>query len=73
MSGLHISRFIDKIKMFEAKNAKTFTMSIRDAKDLHADITKLLIGLQVLQAVKPKVEPDEVQQIEISGGGFIDK
>ena len=46
---IHITNFIDKIKFFEAKNSKDFVMSLRDAKNLHSDITKLLLVLQQLQ------------------------
>lgn len=65
---LHINRFIDKIKMLESKQAKDFSMSMRDAKDLHGDITKLLLAVQELQLKKE--ETNEVQVVEITGGGF---
>jgi len=66
--SLHINRFIDKIKMLESKQAKDFSMSMRDAKDLHGDITKLLLALEQLQLKKE--ETNEVQVVEITGGGF---
>jgi len=66
--SLHINRFIDKIKMLESKQAKDFSMSMRDAKDLHSDITKLLLAVQELQLKKK--ETNEVQVVEITGGGF---
>ena len=65
---IHINRFIDKIKMLEAKQAKNVTMTIREAKDLHGDITKLLLVLQDLQTKKE--ETSEVQDVEITGGSF---
>ena len=71
MSGIHINKFIDKIKMLESKQAKNFTMSLREAKDLHGDITKLLLVLQTLQTTKE--ESDEVQQVYITGGDFLTK
>jgi len=46
---IHINNFIDKIKFFESKNSKDFVMPLRDAKNLHSDITKLLLVLQQLQ------------------------
>jgi len=46
--SLHINRFVDSIKAHEARGQRDFTMSLRDAKDLHADITKLLLTLQAL-------------------------
>ena len=41
-------------------------MSIRDAKDLHGDITKLLASLYELHDIKHEPPSDEV----ISGGSF---
>ncbi len=55
--------------MLESKQAKNLTMTMREAKDLHGDITKLLLVLQTLQT--PKEESDEIQQVEISGGDFL--
>ena len=43
---LHINRFIDRLKAADARNQRDFTMSVIDARNLHADITKLLLGLQ---------------------------
>ena len=70
---LHINRFIDKIKMLESKQAKDLTMSMRDAKDLHSDITKLLLVLQTLQTPDDVQEESEIQHVEITGGNFTDK
>lgn len=67
---IHINRFIDKIKMLESKNTKQFSMTLREAKDLHGDITKLLLALQELQAQQKKQDSEEVQKVEISGGDF---
>lgn len=64
----HINRFIDKIKMSESKNLKQLGMSIKEARDLHADITKLLLVLQELQEPPAKSDSDEVQKVEIDGG-----
>ena len=44
--SLHIHRFIDSIKAHESRNQRDFIMTLRDAKDLHADITKLLVTLE---------------------------
>ena len=73
--SIHINRFIDKIKTLENKQAKQLTMTMREAKDLHGDITKLLLALQELQLLmqKQQEESAEVQQVEISGGDFLSK
>ena len=65
----HIAKFIDKVKMLESKQAKNITMTMREAKDLHSDITKLLIALHEVQQVQEK-QDDTPQKVEISGGDF---
>lgn len=73
--SIHINRFIDKIKTLESKQAKQLTMTMREAKDLHGDITKLLLALQEIQMriQAQQAESNEVQQVEISGGDFLTK
>lgn len=66
--SLHINRFVDNIKAHESRNAKDFTMTMRDAKDLHADITKLLLTLQSMRDQQPTTP--EVIQVELTGGSF---
>jgi hypothetical protein len=66
--SLHINRFVDNIKAHESRGLKDFTMSMRDAKDLHADITKLLLTLEQLHT-KPAGKP-EVITVELTGGDF---
>jgi hypothetical protein len=63
-----INTFIDKIKFLETKNAKEFSMTMREAKDLHGDITKLLIVLQELTQNHNKSQ--EPIQVELRGDGF---
>ena len=66
--SLHINRFVDSIKAHEARGQKDFTMSLRDAKDLHSDITKLLLTLQAM-TVQQQAN-DQVVEIELTGGDF---
>ena len=66
--SLHIHRFVDLIKAAESRNQRDLQISLRDAKDLHADITKLLLTLEDLRrSVAQSAEPI---QIEIGGGSF---
>ena len=66
--SLHINRFIDNIKAHESRNARDFMCPMRDAKDLHADITKLLLAVEVLRSQQSA--QSEVIQVEITGGSF---
>lgn len=66
--SLHITKFIDRIRSYEARNIKDFTMSIQEAKDLHTDITKLLLKLEEKSIDKPIV--DSTIELEIRGPKF---
>jgi hypothetical protein len=41
--SLHLQKFVDRVRGFEARGAKDFVMPMGDAKDMHADITRLLL------------------------------
>jgi hypothetical protein len=67
--SLHINRFIDLIKAQESRGGRDINMSLRDAKDLHADITKLLLVLESLRS-QNSTGRDEVIKVELTGGTF---
>ena len=66
--SLHINRFIDLIKAQESRGGRDVTLPLKDAKDLHADITKLLLTLEKLREDQNK--GDEVVKVELTGGTF---
>lgn len=66
--SMHINRFVDRLKAHESRAARDFVMTMQDARDLHADITKLLMQLQAV--VEHKNAEPSVINIEVSGGGF---
>lgn len=69
--SLHINRFIDRLKAADARKQRDFTMSISDAKDLHADITKLLLGLQEYhEKFSNVVSTNSVVEVKMDGGTF---
>jgi len=70
--SLHINRFVDRVKAADARSQRDFTMSMSDAKDLHADITKLLLALQVLheQHANSAAATPATGEVEITGGSF---
>ena len=67
--SLHINRFIDRIKAADARQQRDFTMSMSDAKDLHADITKLLLALQVYHERSSTTDSADIN-IAVDGGSF---
>jgi len=64
---IHINRFIDKIKFFESKNSKEFVIPLSEAKNLHTDITKLLIALHAINA---NAEKNTKEQPSVDGGDW---
>jgi hypothetical protein len=67
----HLQRFVDRVRGADARGARDFTMSMADAKDLHADITRLLLDLQQLRELAQE-KTTEIQPItvEVRGGSF---
>jgi hypothetical protein len=64
--SLHINRFVDAIKAAESRGQRDLVMTMRDAKDLHSDITKLLLTLEQLHT-RTK---EETITVELNGGSF---
>jgi hypothetical protein len=67
---IHIQRYIERLQGFEARGQRDFVMSIKDAKDLHADITKLLLAMEALREQQAEANKDQVIQVEMGGGSF---
>ena len=65
---LHINRFVDNLKAHESRGQRDFNMPMRDAKDLHADITKLLLQLNAMHELLQK--QNATIEVEITGGTF---
>ena len=67
--SLHINKFVDLIKAQESRGGRDITMSLKDAKDLHSDITKLLLVVETLREPQES-QKEEVIKVEITGGTF---
>jgi hypothetical protein len=66
--SLQIHRFVDLVKATESRGQSHLQMSLRDAKDLHADITKLLVTLEQLRNNTSSASAPT--SLELSGGDF---
>jgi len=66
--SLHINRFVDAIKAAESRGQRDLTMNLRDAKDLHGDITKLLLTLEGMR--NSVTNREETVIVEMHGGSF---
>ena len=65
---MHINRFVDSIKAAESRGQRELQISLRDAKDLHSDITKLLLTLEQMRAQQARGA--DVVEVQITGGSF---
>jgi hypothetical protein len=64
---IHINNFIDKIKFFESKHSKDFIIPLTEAKNLHSDITKLLL---VVHEQRRNITQSTPTDNNIKGGGW---
>ena len=69
---IHLSKFIERVQGQQARGARDFIMSLKDAQDLHADITRLLLELQTLRehTVRTLQKDDEIITVKMEGGAF---
>jgi len=68
--SLHLQKFIDRVRGFEARGSKDFVMTLADAKDMHADLTRLLLELHDLREKVSKPITEEVITVQVGGGSF---
>ena len=68
--SLHINRFVDSVKAHESRAQRDFIMTMRDAKDLHADITKLLLVVTALQTQLLDAQKQPTFTVELNGQDF---
>jgi hypothetical protein len=67
---IHLTKFVDRVRGFESRGAKDFIMSLKDAQDLHADITRLLLELQTLREHAVKSAQENAITVKMDGGSF---
>jgi hypothetical protein len=68
--SLHLQKFVDRVRGHEARGAKDFVMTLAEAKDMHADITRLLLELQDLREQASKPNTEQVITVQVGGGSF---
>ena len=66
---LHINKFVDKLKAAEGRALREVTMSLSEARDLHADITRLLVIVQDLHEQRQQ-NIAGTTDLEVDGGRF---
>jgi hypothetical protein len=58
------------VRGHEARGARDFVMTMTDAKDLQADITRLLIDLRTLHNQAVTTDAEQVITVKMNGGSF---
>ena len=65
--SLHINKFIDSVRVAESRGQKDIHLTLTEARDLHRDITKLLLSLE---NALTRLNTEQVIDVEIQGGSF---
>jgi hypothetical protein len=71
--SLHINRFIDRVRAAESRQQRDVIMTVAEARDLHSDITRLLLAVEELRSRPAVTMPGEntnVITVEMQGGSF---
>ena len=66
--SLHLQRFVDRVQGNDSRGLKDFTMSMSDARAMHADLPRLLLELTELRTAQ--VPKEEVITVEVRGANF---
>ena len=66
--SLHINRFIDRVRSQEHRGQRDLIMTMQEARDLQADLTKLLLALHMSHQSRDTTTPTDT--VEIDGGSF---
>ena len=66
---IQIHRFLNKIKSAEARNERLLSMTLAEAKELHYELTLVLLNNEALRA-EIQLTQSEAQEIAMSGGSF---
>jgi len=67
---IHLQKFVDRVRGQEARGARDLVMTMAEAKDLHADITRLMITLQTLQENQNAVASSDTITVKMQGGNY---
>lgn len=65
--SLAIKNFNERVKVMNQTGSKQLTLSVEEARNLHADIFNLLANISELQA---GLQPVSIAPTGLDGGGF---
>ena len=68
--SLHINRFIDRVQGQDARGGRDLVLTMTEAKDLLADIARLLLDLQTARSTAVNTRSEETITIQMDGGSY---
>jgi hypothetical protein len=66
--SIHVRMFNDKVRVMNQTQSKQLTLTVQEARNLHADIFALLA--QIAELTDRPVEAPQITQINMNGGTF---
>lgn len=68
--SLHINRFVDRVRSAEHRGHRDFVMTLVEARELQADLVKLLLALHAVAQSQATTASTDTGAVEITGGSF---
>ena len=68
--SLHIHRFVDRVQGQDARGGRDLVMTMTEAKDLLADITRLLLDLETARSAAVNNNSEETITVQMDGGSY---
>jgi hypothetical protein len=68
--SLHINRFIDRVQGMDPRTTAVLTMSATEARDLVADLARVLLDLNRLRSALAHTDNQETITVQMDGGSF---
>jgi hypothetical protein len=68
---IYLQRFIDRIQGADARGHRDINVTVGDAKAMHAELTKILLEIQILrEQLQKSTEDNQVITVDVTGGSF---
>lgn len=67
---MHIKRFLDKVSLIEARQARDVVLPISEARGLRDEIASMLADLNSLNKTDKENKTNEIIEVQIKGGTF---
>ena len=68
--SLHINRFIDRVQALDLRTNQVLTMTTTEARDLVADLARVLLDLNALRSRAVNTHSEETITVRMEGGSY---